>query len=244
MEELRIKSIKKIEKKSHVYDISVKHNHNFFIGNKEILTHNCDFLSTNAQAALRNLMETFSRTTRFILTANYVEKIIEPIQSRCQTFEVIPPNKVDIANHVANILKSENVSFNNEDLVSIINSNYPDIRKIINTCQLHNVKGKLQIDKQSIIEYNYMFKILEFLNSSSNKQNKFANIRQIIADSKVRQFEPLFRFIYDKVDKITSNITKQAAIISIIAESQFTDSMVVDKEINVMAMFVKIIDEL
>lgn len=203
-----------------------------------------DFGSPNFQAALRNLMETYSRTTRFILTANYIEKIIDPIQSRCQTFEVLPPGKNEVGAHVVEILRKENVKFNKQDLITLINSAYPDIRKIINLCQLHNVNGQLIIDKQKIIEENYMLKILEVLKKLNNKTKAFTDIRQILADSKVRQFETLYKFLYDNVNDITSDLTKRAAIILVIAEAQYQDSFVVDKEINVMAMFINLINEL
>ena len=76
-----------------------------------------DYLNVNsAQPALRNLMETFSAHCRFILTCNYVEKIIEPIQSRCQTYKIIPPSKKDVAVHVKHILEEENIKFDLDDL--------------------------------------------------------------------------------------------------------------------------------
>lgn len=215
---------------------------------KVVILDEADYLSPNAQAALRNLMETFSKTTRFILTCNYLEKIIKPIYSRCQSFEVVPPDKKTIAKHVAGILTKENVGFQDdmEGLRIIVESNYPDIRKIIHSAQHHTTKqGLFKVDVQNVIEQNYMLKILELLKkSTSNPQKLFLDIRKIIADSKVRQFEPLYRFLYDNLDEITSDATKRAAMILIISESQSHDTLVVDKEINVMAMFVKIINEL
>ena len=73
---------------------------------KVIILDECDFLTPNAQAALRNLMETFSKHCRFILTCNYVERIIDPIQSRCQSFQIIPPSKKEVAIHISKILKT------------------------------------------------------------------------------------------------------------------------------------------
>ena len=72
---------------------------------KIIILDECDYITPNAQAALRNLMETFSKHCRFILTCNFVERIIDPIQSRCQSFQVIPPSKKEVALHIHNILK-------------------------------------------------------------------------------------------------------------------------------------------
>ena len=72
---------------------------------KIIILDECDYITPNAQAALRNLMETFSKHCRFILTCNYVERIIDPIQSRCQSFQIIPPDRKEVAFHLSNILK-------------------------------------------------------------------------------------------------------------------------------------------
>ena len=89
---------------------------------KVVILDEADYMTPNAQAALRNLMETFSKTTRFILTCNYVEKIIDPIQSRCQVFGITPPNKKEVAKRIVEILKDEKVSFEMSDLATLINS--------------------------------------------------------------------------------------------------------------------------
>ena len=94
---------------------------------KIVILDEFDYMSQNAQAILRNLMETFSQHCRFILTCNYVEKVIEPIQSRCQTFQIIPPTKKDVAIQISKILGNENVSFQPKDLVPIIDAGYPEI---------------------------------------------------------------------------------------------------------------------
>jgi len=145
---------------------------------KIIILDEFDYMTPNAQAILRNLMETFSKHCRFILTCNYVEKIIEPIQSRCQTFQITPPTKKDVAIQMSKILKSESVEFDPKDLVPIIDSSYPDIRKIINTCQLNSLKGKLQVDVQNLLENDYKLKVLEVLKSKDDKRNKYMKIRQ------------------------------------------------------------------
>jgi DNA polymerase III delta prime subunit len=209
---------------------------------KLIILDESDYLTPNAQAALRNLMETFSKTTRFILTCNYVEKIIDPIQSRCQTFGITPPSKKDVAVRVSEILKAETVTFKPEDLVSIINAGYPDIRRILNSCQRQVVNGELKVDKQSLIESNYMDKVVELLAAKPDKKQLFTSIRQLLADSQVRDYTGLYRHLYDNLDLFATGHV--AGIILIIAEAQYQDSFAVDKEINVMAMFIKIINEL
>ena len=201
-----------------------------------------DYMTSNAQAALRNLMETFSKNCRFILTCNYVEKIIDPIQSRCQTFLVVPPSKKDVAVHMSKILTSENVTYTPEDLVAVINSGYPDIRRVLNACQRQVIDGTLVIDKQSSIEAGYMDKILTILTNLSDKKKAFTEIRQILADSKVRSFDGLYTFLYDNLDSYA--VGHIGPVILIIAEAQYNDTNVVDKEINVAAMFVKLLHEL
>lgn len=209
---------------------------------KLIILDEADYLTPNAQAALRNLMETFSKTTRFILTCNYVEKIIDPIQSRCQVFGITPPSKKDVAIRVNMILQTEKVTFKPEDLVSIINAGYPDIRRILNSCQRQVVNGELKIDKQSLIEANYMDKVLELLVSKPDKKQLFTSIRQLLADSQVKDFTALYRFLYDHLDDFATGHI--AGVILVLAEGQYQDSFVPDKELNVMATFIKIINEL
>jgi DNA polymerase III delta prime subunit len=209
---------------------------------KIIILDEADYLTPNAQAALRNLMETYSKTTRFILTCNYVEKIIDPIQSRCQTFAITPPNKTDVAQRLVTVLNDNNVEYDVKDIAVIINSSYPDIRRAINSAQSHVVKNKLVLDKNSVAQANYMTELLDVLKNEKNKKQSFSKIRQIIADSKVRDFTALYRFLFDNLDEFATGHI--APVILIIAEAQYQDAMVVDHEINAMAMFVKLLNEI
>ncbi len=209
---------------------------------KIIILDESDYLTPNAQAALRNLMETYSKTTRFILTCNYVEKIIDPIQSRCQTFAITPPNKTDVAKRLVQVLEEKQIQFDIKDVAAIINASYPDIRRAINAAQASVVNNKLQLDKASAIQANYMTEILDVLRNSADKKGTFTKIRQIIADSKVRDFTALYTFLYDNLDEFAHGHV--APCILIIAEAQYKDASVVDKEINIMAMFVNILGEI
>jgi len=209
---------------------------------KIVILDESDFLTPNGQAALRNLMETYSKTTRFILTCNYVEKIIDPIQSRCQTFGITPPNKSDVAKRLVTVLNDKNVQYDIKDIATIINSSYPDIRRAINAAQASVVNGELRIDKASAIQANYMTEILEIMRNLKDKKKAFTQIRQIIADSKVRDFQPLFTFLFDNIDEYATGHV--AGVILILAETQYQDAHAVDHEINVMAMFVKLMNEL
>jgi len=206
---------------------------------KVIILDESDYLTPNAQAALRNLMETFSKTTRFILTCNYVEKIIDPIQSRCQTFSITPPSKKEVAKRLFDILNVESVKFENQDLAVLVNSGYPDIRRVLNAAQRQVVGGVMKIDKTSTIQANYMEDVKTELMSKDDVKTTFTKVRKIIADSKVKDFTPFYRFLYDEVDtygggKVGNTILK-------IAEAQYKDTSVVDKEINVMSMLLQIL---
>ena len=205
---------------------------------KVIILDECDYITPNAQAALRNLMETFSKNCRFILTCNYVERIIDPIQSRCQSFQIIPPDRKQVAQHMSNILDNENIKYELDNIVTIVNSGYPDIRRVINGAQRQVVNNELVIDKSSIIQNDYKNQVLEIL-KTQDKKNSFKNIRQLLADSKVTDFSDLFRLLFDTVDDwgkghIAENIL-------ILSKYQQSDAIVVDKEINIMAMFTEII---
>ena len=209
---------------------------------KIIILDEADYLTPNAQAALRNLMETYSKTTRFILTCNYVEKIIDPIQSRCQTFAITPPNKTDVAKRLVSVLEEKGIEYDIKDVAAIINASYPDIRRAINAAQSLVVNGKLQLDKSSTLQANYMTEILDVLRNPKDKKSAFTKIRQIVADSKVRDFTALYTFLYDNLDEFAHGHI--ASSILIIAEAQFKDASVVDKEINIMAMFINLLGEL
>ena len=205
---------------------------------KIIILDECDYITPNAQAALRNLMETFSRHCRFILTCNYVERIIDPIQSRCQLFEIIPPSKTEVAQRLNEILEEEEINYELQDLKILIDSNYPDIRRTINSAQRNVVNLQLKLDTISIIQNDYKLKLLEIL-KIEDKKNAFKNIRQLLADNQVRDFADLFRLLYDEVD--TYGKGHIAECILVIAKYELSDGQVIDKEINAMAMIIELL---
>jgi replication factor C small subunit len=205
---------------------------------KVIVLDECDYITPNAQAALRNLMETFSRHCRFILTCNYVERIIDPLQSRCQVFEIIPPNKKDTAVHLVKILEQEKLKYNAEDIKVLIDSSYPDIRKIINATQRSVVDDTVIMDRQSTIQNDYKLKVLDIL-KTQDKKTAFANLRQLLADNAIRDYSDCFRLLYDNVDEFAAG--NMAAVILILARYEQSDMQVVDKEINFMAMLIELL---
>ena len=202
---------------------------------KVIILDECDYLTPNAQAALRNLMETFSKHCRFILTCNYVERIIDPIQSRCQSYKVVPPSKKEVAQQMVKILDTEGVEYQLDDVAMIVNAGYPDIRRVINSSQRQVVDNKLVVDVSSIIQNDYKVQLLEKLTDGA----PFKDVRQLIADNSISDYSELYRLLYDEVETYSNG--KVAECIMAIAESQYKDTMVVDKEINFMSLIIELI---
>ena len=204
---------------------------------KVVILDEADFLTIQAQASLRNVIETFSRTTRFIMTCNYVERIIDPLQSRCQVLKVIPPSKKEVAVHLASVMATEGTTYEMEDLKTIVNQYYPDLRKCLNTIQLSTQNQKLVIDKSVLVSSNYMTSILKEL---SNAKPKWREIRQIIANANVSDFEELYRYLYDNANVYASGREGMVAIY--INEYSYQSNFRIDKEINCMALIQKLIE--
>ena len=195
---------------------------------KIVILDEADYITPQAQATLRNTMESFSGNTRFILTCNYLERIISPLQSRCQTLEIKPPSKQDVAWRCVDICEKEKVDIDNIALKTIVNAYYPDIRKTINTIQGSVVNHVVKLDKASL-KNDLNEQIIQTL---SNKAT-LSEIRQILADSGSREFDSLFKALYDNLDKFT---TKTGPAILIIAKYQYEYTFVLEKEICVAAM--------
>jgi len=204
---------------------------------KVVILDEADFLTIQAQASLRNIIETFSRTTRFIMTCNFVERIIDPLQSRCQVLKIVPPTKKDVAKHLNWILQEEMIMHNVKDLVPLVNQYYPDLRKCINTIQLSTQNNVLKLDKTILVSSNYMDKILSEL---SQIIPSFTKIRQIIADSNNDDFDELFRALYERSSEYLPGKEGTAAIL--INEHQYKANFRIDKEINTMSLIQNLIN--
>ena len=201
---------------------------------KIVILDEADYITPQAQATLRNTIESCSKTTRFIFTCNYLERIISPLQSRCQTFEITPPSKEQVTNQINNILSKEGI--NEKIPLEIINTYYPDIRKIINTTQGSIVNGQIKIDNTSLKNTQLGGLIVDAL----IRKAKLTEIRQILADSGAREFDDLFKYIYDKSSVLFGN--KEGEAILIIAKYQYEYTFVLEKEICVAAMLNKLLD--
>ena len=202
---------------------------------KIVILDEADYITPQAQATLRNTIESCSKTTRFILTCNYLERIISPLQSRCQTFEITPPSKQEVNNKCQDILTKEKILFYDNNIGDVINTHYPDIRKIINTLQGSVVEGQIKIDDTSLKNTQLGDKIIEAL----SKKSKLPIIRQILADSGAREFDGLFKVLYDNVSKYTN---REGEAILIIAKYQYEYTFVLEKEICIAAMLNKLLD--
>ena len=210
---------------------------------KVIILDECDYITPNAQAALRNLMETFSKHTRFILTCNYVERIVDPIQSRCQPFQIVPPSRKEVASHLYNILREEGVDFQIDDVGTLVNGGYPDIRRIINFAQRQVVNGKLSIEQDNLVAIDLNINVFcsQLVNvlKTQSKKDAFVTIRKMLADNKITDFADLFRLLYDEVDDYGKGHIAESILT--IAKYQLSDAQVVDKEINSMAMLTELL---
>jgi replication factor C small subunit len=209
---------------------------------KVVILDEADFLTIQAQASLRNIIETFSRTTRFIMTCNFVERIIDPLQSRCQVLKIVPPSKKDVAKHLAGILDKESIKFEINDLVPLVNQYYPDLRKCINTIQLSTIDNDLRLDKSILTSSNYIDKVINALSEGSkyNKVDCYNDIRQVIADANIDDFDELFKSLYERASEYLPN--KEGTVSILINEHQYKANFRIDKEINTMSLIQQILN--
>jgi len=203
---------------------------------KVVILDEADFLTIQAQASLRNIIETFSRTTRFIMTCNFVERIIDPLQSRCQVLKIVPPTKKDVAKHLNWICNEESITHEINELVPLVNQYYPDLRKCINTIQLSTQDNILKLDQSVLVSSNYIDKVIDELKGKVN----FKNIRQIIADANVDDYEELFRTLYERASEYLPG--KEGTVAILVNDHQYKANFRIDKEINAMSLISNIIN--
>ncbi len=204
---------------------------------KVVILDEADFLTIQAQASLRNVIETFSRTTRFIMTCNFVERIIDPLQSRCQVIKIVPPSKSEVAKHLVWILEKESIFYTLEDIKVIVNQYYPDLRKCLNTIQLNSKDSTLKLDNSILVSSNYIDKVIDELKKS---KPYFNNIRQTIADSNVEDFDELFKALYERASEFLPN--KEGTVAMLVNDHQYKANFRIDKEINTMSLIQNILN--
>jgi hypothetical protein len=135
-------------------------------------------------------------------------------------------------------LKKENVKFDKDGVVLLINTHYPDIRAIINTAQRNVVDGVLTLTREDVLEGDIKAKIVEMLKNVDKKQ-AFSDIRQMLADNSIKNYVDFYTILFEKIDEFAPNNVPDVLII--LADGQFQDAQVVDKEICFMSVIVKIL---
>jgi len=203
---------------------------------KIVILDEADFLTQPAQAALRNLIEEYSAYTRFILTCNYVERLIEPLQSRCELHMLKPPTKGAVAKHICtNILDVEGVTYEMNDIAQIVNLFYPDVRSIIKTLQQNVRDSKLTI---TTIDDNWCKPLVEIL--KKRDKNAWYQVRQLVADSQVDDFQTAYRYMFDNLSEFSYGHDAELSVI--LDDFIWRAGVVPDKEINFAACIAKILD--
>jgi len=203
---------------------------------KVVLLDEADYLTPNAQAILRGVMETYSNHSRFILTCNYPNKIIPAIHSRCQGFHIERTDQTEFTARVATILVEENVEFDLDTLDTFVRAAYPDMRKCINTLQMNSLEGKLTLHTEEEADgRDYKIEMTEMF-----KAGKIAEARKLVC-SKVRpeEIEDIFRWMYDNIEFFGDSEQQEMAIL-VIREGLVNHALVADPEINLAATKIKL----
>jgi replication factor C small subunit len=203
---------------------------------KVVLLDEADYLSPNAQAALRGVMEEYHATSRFILTCNYPNRIIPALHSRCQGFHVERTDMTEYTARVATILVEENVDFDLDTLDLYVRVAYPDLRKCINLVQQNVNEGKLAApDRGDAGESDWKFEMVELF-----KAGKISEARKMLCGKlRAEEMEEVYRWLYDNLE-IFGDSQKQDSAILILKQGLVDHTLVVDAEINLAAVMVKL----
>jgi len=203
---------------------------------KVVILDEADFLTQPAQAALRNLIEEYSMVTRFVLTCNYIERLIEPLQSRCEIHILKPPTKSAVAKHICtNILDVEGVTYDIQDVAKVINELYPDVRSIIKVLQSNIKDSKLTI---TTLDDNWCKQLVQILNK--REKNAWYQVRQLVADAQVDDFQTAYRYMFDHLADFSYGHDAELSVI--LDDFIWRAGVVPDKEINFAASIAKILD--
>jgi replication factor C small subunit len=203
---------------------------------KVVLLDEADYLSPNAQAALRGVMEEYHQTARFILTCNYPNRIIPAIHSRCQGFHVERTDLTEFTARVATILVDEMVDFDLETLDLYVKVTYPDLRKCINLVQQNVQEGKLAApNKGDQGEADWKFDMVELF-----KAGKITEARKLLCGKiRAEEMEEVYRWLYDNLSIFGDEETQDKAIL-IIKAGLVDHTLIADPEINLAATLVKL----
>jgi DNA polymerase III delta prime subunit len=204
---------------------------------KIVLLDEADYLSPNAQAVLRGLMETYASNARFILTCNYPNKIIPPLHSRCQGFHIERLDRVEFTARAATILVTENVDFDLDVLDNFVTATYPDLRKCINSLQMSSINGKLQAANSDITAISdYRLKAVTLFKEGKTREARKLLCGQVRSD----EIEEVFRWMYDNISLWGSSEEVQDRAIVIIRNGYANHTLVADTEINLSATLIEL----
>ena len=203
---------------------------------KVVLLDEADYLSPNAQAALRGVMEEYHTTARFILTCNYPNRIIPALHSRCQGFHIERVDVTEFTARVATILVEENVDFDLDTLDTFVKATYPDLRKCINTVQMNSLEGKLHTpEKGDTGEADYKIEMVELF-----KKGKISEARKLVCgQARPEEMEEIYRWLYDNVAIFGEEALQEKAIL-IIKQGLVDHTLVSDPEINLAATLIRL----
>ncbi|MEO6303955.1 MAG: AAA family ATPase [Bacteroidia bacterium] len=201
--------------------------------------------TNDAQNSLKAVLEQYSQHTRFIFTANHVENIVEAIRSRCQEFDVVSPSRPQIEERCKFILATEKIDYEAEDLVEIVRHNYPDVRKTIQYLDQQSVGRELKLDKEFYKLIKYEKQVVELLKQTTDKNiyDKATEIRQLIANTRVRNFISLYKYLFQEVDNF-AKINKRIKVIFDIQDGLKSDGQIADREMNMIATILRIMESL
>jgi replication factor C small subunit len=205
---------------------------------KVVLIDEADYMNPNSvQPALRNLMEDYSQTVRFILTCNYPHKIIAPIHSRCQGFHIARTDHTEFTARAATVLVSEGVEFDLDVLDSYVKATYPDLRKCLNLLQPNSQLGQLQppgaADKSA---RDWKLECVDLF-----KKGRIREARTLLCQSSTpEEAEDIFRWMYDNLDLWGSTPEQQDQAIVIIRNGLVSNNAVTDVEINLSATLIEL----
>jgi replication factor C small subunit len=203
---------------------------------KVVLLDEADYLTPEAQAAMRGVMEEYSNTSRFILTCNHPNKIIPAIHSRCQQMHFASIDQTEFTARVATILVEENMEFDLDTLDTYVKVTYPDLRKCINfvqqNCQDNRLVGAKESDAGTA---DYRIQMVELF-----KQGKISEARKLVCgQARPEEMEEIYRWLYDNV-AIFGNEALQEKAILIIKQGLVDHTLVMDPEINLAATLIRL----